>query len=191
MTSIPCDPPHSAEAILFDNTLSCESCMPAAFVSQAGKGRPDHAQSLLHSLNLIEERRLDEGPCECDDLPLFNQRVEAKLDLNLLLLGHLLEQVATPLSIRTVRWSIRGARIEAPEAAQTLLGSAGLLQIQLCDWLPEALELPAQVFAIEPGQWLWVRFPAFAPGLNDALERHLFRQHRRQIALLRNAESHD
>jgi len=191
MTSIPridsTDTLHHAEAELFEETLSYESCVPAAFVPGTGEGRPEHAQSLLHSLSLIEERGFDECQGECDDLSLYKQRVEAKLDLNLLLLGRLVEQALTPLSMRTVRWSIRGARIEEPEAAGGLIGSAGILQLQPCDWLPEALELPARVFAVEPGQWVWVRFPDFAPSLNDALERHLFRQHRRQIALSRSA----
>jgi len=179
---------HSAEAVLFDNILSYESCIPALFMPGAGEGRPDHAQSLLHSLALIEERGFEDGQNERDEQPAFRQRVEAKLDLNLLLLGRLLEQALTPPGARVVRWSIRGARIEDPEAADALIGSAGILQIQPCDWLPESLELPASVFAVEPGHWTWMRFPTFAPSLHDALERHLFRLHRRQIALSRKAD---
>jgi len=179
---------HSAEVALFDNILSYESSIPAVFMPGAGEGRPDHAQTLLHSLALIEERGFEESQNERDEPPAFRQRVEAKLDINLLLLGRLLEQTLTPPRARVVRWSIRGARIEDTEAANALIGSAGILQIQPCDWLPESLELPASVFAVEPGHWTWMRFPAFAPSLHDALEQHLFRLHRRQIALSRKAE---
>jgi len=178
---------HSAETALFDNTLSCDLCVPAGFVPGAGDGRPEHAQSLLHSLALIEERGFVEGPGEHDEPPLYRQRMDAKLDLNLLLLGRLLEQAITPLNVRQVSWSIRGARIEDPDAAGGLVGMSGVLKIQPCDWLPEVVELPARVMAVEAGRWIWLCFPVFSPQLNDTLEQYLFRQHRRQIARSRSA----
>jgi len=179
--TLPTYTPHTAEAALFDNILSCESCLPSAFVPGAGPGRPNHAQSLLHSLSLIEDHCFDDSQGERDEPSLLAQRMEAKLDLSMQLLGRILEQITASLDACSVRWSIRGARLQPPGAAHLAAGTEGVLHIQPCEWLPECLQLPACVLAMDDER-LWLRFPAFAPGLNDALERHLFRQHRRQIA---------
>ena len=62
-------------------------------------------------------------------------------------------------------------------------GTAGQFRIQPCDWLPEALVLPARVAAADAGsRTLWLHFDPLTPGLTQALERHLFRVHRREIA---------
>jgi len=175
-------PAHPAEASLFDNVLSHEARLPAAFVPGESVGRLSQAEHLLRALALIEDHSRKGRQSASDDESPFEQRLESKLDLNLLLLGRLLECSAASLPARRVRWSIRGARLEYPDVVNLLQGSEGVLQIQPCHWLPESLELPASVLVNVPGQWLWVSFPAFAPGLCDALERHLFRQHRRQIA---------
>jgi len=178
---------HPAEAALFDNLLSHEARLPAAFVPGESAGRLSQAESLLRSLALIEDHSRKGRQSANDDESPFEQRLESKLDLNLLLLGRLLEHVSAPLPTRAVRWSIRGARLESPDVTNLPKGSEGVLQIQPCQWLPESLELPASILADAPGQWLWLSFPAFTPRLSDALERHLFRQHRRQIALARSA----
>jgi len=137
-----------AETDLFDNILSCESWLPAAFVPGAGPGRLNHAQALLHSLGLIEDHSLDDNQGERDDpSSVITQRLEAKLDLSMQLLGRLLEQIAPPMSACNVRWSIHGARLQHPDAAEMLAGIEGVLQIQPCDWLPESLYLPARVLA--------------------------------------------
>ena len=64
-------------------------------------------------------------------------------------------------------------------------GTTGLFRIQPSDWLPESLELPATVLASVTdgaGPQLWLRFGPLTPALESALERHLFRVHRRAIA---------
>jgi len=177
---------HSTDAALFDHVLSCEASLPADFSPDAGRGRLAHAQSLLRAVAMIEDMGAHERPHEHDELPPFNQRMEAKLDLNLLLLGRVLEQTTPALPVRGVRWSLRGARLQHLEGDEPhpAPGSEGVLRIQLCDWLPEPLQLPARVLAADAAH-LWLRFPAFTSALSDALERHLFRQHRRQIARVR------
>jgi len=182
-------PVHSADAVLFNHALNFEAPLPADFSPGAAPGRPAHAQSLLHAVAMIED--MGHGhQHEHDELAPFNQRMEAKLDLNLLLLGRVLEQTTPALPVRHVRWSLRGARLQWLED-ETLLpavATEGSLRIQLCDWLPEALQLPARVLAADTAH-IWLHFPAFAPALNDALERHLFRQHRRQIAQARGVSA--
>jgi len=178
---------HPAEATLFDSTLSQEARLPAVFIPGGVSGRLEHAENLLRHMGLIEDHRHEACQNEHEDGVSSAQRLEAKLDLSMLLIGRILEQSSIPLSVREVRWSIRGARLEQPDTGALAIGVEGVLQIQPYDWLPESLTLPVRVLAQDPGRWLWMSFPSFAPGLNDALERHLFRQHRRQIAQARMA----
>jgi len=185
MMDVHAHPPDSADAALFAHTLNCQAQLPADFRVDAGPGRTEHAQSLLRAVTMIEDMGLNEHH-EHEELLPFNLRMEAKLDLNLLLLGRVLEQTLPALPVRSVRWSIRGARLGRldDDGATPASGSEGILQIQLCHWLPEPLELPARVLAADAG-YLWLRFPELTAALHDALERHLFRQHRRQIAQAR------
>jgi len=173
----------NAEVALFDHVLSCEADLPADFSPGAGRGRLAHAQALLRAVAMIEDMGAHERPHEHDELPPFNQRMEAKLDLALLLLGRTLEQTRPALPTRRVRWSLHGARLQHPEGPLPS-GTEGVLQIQPCDWLPEPLELPACILTADH-EHLWLRFPPFSSALTDALECHLFRQHRRQIARVR------
>jgi len=183
--SMQVDPSHTAEIELFDDVLSHQARLSAAFVPGTSPDRLAHAEHLLRTVALIEDHRSEDSQNErIEDAP-FGQRLEAKLDLGLLMLGRLLEYASPPLRARDVRWSILGARLQQPDAASLPPGSEGVLQIQPCDWLPESLELPASILATDSGHWVWLSFPVFSPGLRDALERHLFRQHRRQIAQTR------
>jgi hypothetical protein len=53
------------------------------------------------------------------------------------------------------------------------------------------LRLPVEVLAAETdgdGRRLWLRFEGLGPGLSAALERHLFRVHRREIAERRRSQ---
>jgi len=177
---------HPADAALFDDILSHEAHLPAAFVP-GGAGRLSHAESLLRNLALIEDSGREDNQSERDDATPFRQRLEAKFDLNLLMLGRLLEQARAPLPACEVRWSIRGARLEHSASSGLSHGSEGALRIQPCEWLPDLLELPARVMDVEAGGRIWLSFPGFSPNMHDALERHLFRQHRRQIARSRIA----
>jgi len=180
----------NADAALFDHILRCEADLPADFSANAGPARLEHAQSLLRAVAMIEDMGMHGGQHEHDELPPFNQRMEAKLDLNLLLLGRVLEQTTPALPVRGVRWSLRGVRLGRLErdVPPPPVETAGVLRIQPCEWLPEPLQLPAHVLAVG-AEHLWLRFPAFPPALADALERHLFRQHRRQIARVRGVSA--
>ncbi|MEG8101614.1 PilZ domain-containing protein, partial [Xanthomonas hortorum] len=117
------------------------------------------------------------------DMPLLVQRMDAKLDLMLALIGRLVRQADTGLIQGTVRWSVRGIRLSC--ASSQPPGTVGSVCLQPSDWLPELVQLPAEVLASahdDHDHWLWLRFAPLSPGLQDALERHLFRLHRRQIA---------
>jgi len=177
---------HAAEQQLFDETLSCELTLPVEFRPGAMPPRAGAAEALLRALAQVEDTRTEDSLEERGELPQAVQRMEAKLDLMLGLLGRLARQSQPSLPVRPVRWSRLGMRLECDAPSGLAPGAAGVLALQPGDWLPEAVELPARVLAEAAsgtgGGFLWLRFDELAPGLEAAVERHLFRLHRRQVA---------
>lgn len=182
---------QAAETALFDDTLVCDVILPADFVAGAAPGGLAQAEATLRALAQVEDLRSEESAEERGELPaLAAQRIEAKLDLVLALLGRLVAQSGQALSPLPLRWSRRGLRLlvnaVAPIAA---VGARGLLRLQPSDWYPDRMELPVIVLAeaeAGPGmRQLWLRFEALPEGLEEAIDRHLFRLHRRQVAVNR------
>lgn len=170
----------AAEQALFGDALGCDETLPAAFLQGAGERAGDGA-ALLRALALIEESgeaERDDGDPRSAELA----RVEAKLDLVLALLGAVVRGQQPELPPVALHWSRLGARLHADAAPAA---AAGRLRIALDPRLPQPLDLPATVIACEPegeGVRLWLRFGPLDPALESALERHVFRRHRRAIA---------
>ncbi|MFF2048204.1 PilZ domain-containing protein [Stenotrophomonas bentonitica] len=177
---------HPAESELFDETLSCEVALPAEFRIGSAVIRPGTAETLLRSVALVEDARGDDGHDERSDATLQVQRLEAKLDLVMVLLGRLVRQSAQDLPLRPLRWSRRGIRLEQGSRSGAAPGSMGVIRLQPCDWLPDHIDLPVVIVAEAANgsgaHYLWLRFEGLSDALEMALERHLFRLHRRQIA---------
>jgi len=177
---------HPAESELFDETLSCELALPAEFRIGSAVIRPGTAETLLRSVALVEDARGDDGHDDRSDATLQVQRLEAKLDLVMVLLGRLVRQSSQDLPLRPLRWSRRGIRLEQGARSGAAPGSMGVIRLQPCDWLPDHIALPVVIVAEAANgsgaHYLWRRFEGLSDALEMALERHLFRLHRRQIA---------
>lgn len=183
---------HPAEAELFADALTCEAWLPAGYRPGDRQLPPAAAETLLRSIAVAEDARAtDETDDRKTDLPQAFQRLEAKVDLMLSLVGRLARQQADALPVRSVRWSHRGVRIDGLQAFGTHLGDAGMALIEPANWLSDRIELPSRVvgeLATPDGQHhVWLRFAPMGAALADALERHLFRLHRRQIAEARQS----
>ncbi|WP_315387822.1 PilZ domain-containing protein [uncultured Stenotrophomonas sp.] len=176
---------HPAESELFDETLSCDLALPAEFRLGSAVIRPGSAETLLRSVALVEDARVDDGHDERGDSAQL-QRLEAKLDLTMVLLGRLVRQSTQELDLRPLRWSRRGIRLELGSRTGAQTGSLGVIRLQPCDWLPDHIELPVSILAEAASGagscFLWLRFQPMSEALEMALERHLFRLHRRQVA---------
>lgn len=177
---------HPAESELFDETLSCELALPAEFRIGSAVIRPGTAETLLRSVALVEDARGDDSHDDRSDATLQVQRLEAKLDLVMVLLGRLVRQSSQDLPLRPLRWSRRGIRLEQGARSGAAPGSMGVIRLQPCDWLPDHIDLPVVIVAEAANgagaHYLWLRFEELSDALEMALERHLFRLHRRQIA---------
>ena len=174
-----------ADAALFGDTLTCEETRRAAFMAQPvdevlAEAACVRAEACLRAIAIIE----DTGGEEDDTVqsPAL-RRIEARLELVMALLGSRLQQGQADPAV-ALRWSALGACLPVREAVAE--GSTGLFRIQATPWLPEPLELPATVAACQPQEngkaLLWLRFGPLSGTAISALERHLFRQHRRAIA---------
>ncbi len=176
---------------VFGDTLACDELRPAAFLP----GALDQAQiqalwtrgeMLLRALAVVEDSASsEEGEPPADHAVL---RIEAKLDLLTALVATLAgNHGADPL--RALRWSSQGACLGVD--ASIPVGTVGRLRIQPADWLPSPLELTATVHGCDIGSdgkpRVWLRFGPLSAALGAALERHLFRVHRRAVAESRRA----
>lgn len=180
----------SADALhveVLGDTLACEERRPVAFVAgavdaAAARAAWQHGEGLLRALAVVEDSRGEEGE-EHTPADLAVHRIEAKLDLLTAVVAALVRSRETQDPPHALQWSARGARIDAIAGAVDA-GAHGLFRVQPADWLPESLSLPATVQSRD-GDQLWLRFDPMPPTLAAALERHLFRIHRRAIAELR------
>lgn len=180
-----------AEALLFGDALACSELRPAAFIPGAlapaeAQAELLRAETFLQALAVIEDSR-GEDQEEHGPVALALNRVEARLDLLTALVGQLLQGPDRDPP-RTLRWSARGACL--PTDVRAGIGTSGTLRVQPSAALPQVLRLPATVIAVTEGDigtQAWLRFAPLPPGLESALERHLFRIHRRAIADRRRA----
>lgn len=171
-----------ADAALFDDAVSCHDRLPAQFVADGVDGRAveslfERAEALLRTIAQIEDAG-DEDDRGAD--PAL-QRIEAKLNVLLELVGAMAAQRSAAPAPVDLRWSRHGMSIA--HAGPADVGQVGLVRLQPAAWLPQLLELPCVVIAVaaRPPQ-LWLRTDPLPPSLETALERHLFRLHRRAIA---------
>lgn len=179
--------PQQARELLFGEALACQSEMPAALRSRAAEAGSveraiEHAETVLRALAVIEETPHEE-PEERGKHEVGLQRVEAKLNLVLETLAGILRRERSDLPVQNLRWSRFGAELMHTGAD---IPERGFLLLQPLAWLPQRLELPVETLAsLREGQAparLWLRFDPLPPSLETALEKHLFRQHRRQLA---------
>ncbi|WP_411834826.1 PilZ domain-containing protein [Pseudoxanthomonas mexicana] len=182
---------HPAETELFAEALTCDVVLPARFDPALRPLQPQAAEALLLGLAVAEDVRSEDKDDHRNELPQTVQRMEAKLDLLVGLLGRLARQREGALPLRPLRWSHRGLRLDLDAPVEVANGTEGVAMIEPAGWLGDYIELPASVLASIPGgtgtHHLWLRFGHLAPGLSEALERHLFRMHRKQIAEARQA----
>jgi hypothetical protein len=181
---------HPAEHALFDGALTCDIVLPARFSLGLRPVMQAPAEALLQGLAVAEDVR-GEDPDDRKEATPSQQRIEAKLDLVLSLLGRLARRHDEMLPVTTLRWSHRGLRLDVATPIDATVGAEGVVTLQPATWLSDHIELPARVLAQVEGthvHHLWLQFEGLNGGLAEAMDRHLFRLHRRQVAEARQAQ---
>lgn len=179
-----------AEAELFGEALTCHGDFPLSFQATASESGGvdraiERAETVLRTIALVEDSHGEEFE-ERGAHELALQRIEAKLNLVLETLSILIRRDAPHLPVLPMRWSRFGAQLLQPRAE---LPAQGFLILQPVAWMPQRVELPveriAEIAESDGQQRIWLRFSPLPPALEHALERHLFRLHRREIAATR------
>ena len=111
-------------------------------------------------------------------------RLDFKLNLVLQLLAKLVSQdrISSPT---TIQFNALGASWTAL-GPTPVIGDRGLLRVQLRSSLPQPLELPAEVSAVN-GATVRVKFPELSEGTAELIQKLAFLPHRRHIADARKA----
>lgn len=139
-------------------------------------------EHLLRFANLLGEQHRERSDEESEGDNRLS-RIESKVDLLVDLFSRLLEQNASTMQAGPVRLS--GAGIEwfsstAPDPSALIW-----VQLQLDRRLPGALRLPARVLEVTAEgseKRITAAFQALGEGVQDQLEKIIFRHHRRQVA---------
>ncbi|RMD79164.1 MAG: hypothetical protein D6809_04270 [Gammaproteobacteria bacterium] len=151
-------------------------------------------EQALRALALLEERlpeRPAEGGGEEHAQPAAQElaRVEAKLNLILALVGQLVARDRAVPPARPVRLGADGLSWEA-EGPVPAPGERGLVEVYPVPRWPQPLRLPARVVAVEPvGEGrhrVCVHYEAMGETAREALEKLVFRHHRRSVARARH-----
>lgn len=133
---------------------------------------------ILTAVSLLEEHhQLAEEPTQTE---LELHRIHHKLDLLLELIGSFMQlqaprpaAVALRLSWHGVSWEI-GSGDPSP-------GSVGLVELHLNPVMPLPLRWPARIVAVSATE-VSAEFSAVPEFCQVALERHVFKRHRREVA---------
>lgn len=185
--------PEQAHEALFGDILTLHETRSATFLPGAlddvtRERLALQGEALLRGLAVIDDGapRVEDPEQPADPALL---RLEAKLDvLTLLMTGFAAAQGAIDAPV-ALTWSARGAEVQVRGAFA--VGTVGTFRMSASEWLPTPLVVPATVVASASGDGgddvtrVWLRFGPLSPSLADALERHVFRIHRREVAEIR------
>lgn len=182
---------EGVDTVVLYNELAYHDVLPVQWQTR------DHALSRFE-LNSLEEANLlllqacaavEEHPIRDqseDPGPLAGEiaRLDFKLNLVLQLLSKLVLKDRMPPST-TIQFNAQGAYWTGIGQLPPV-GAHGLLRIHLHASLPQPLDLPAVVTAVEGAQ-VRVRFDELPDGVGELIQRLAFLRHRRDVADARKA----
>lgn len=176
-----------AENSLFGDALCCVEYLPLQFQPQTFEEADIHhiverAESLLRMIAHLDDPQIEDSE-DRSKLDISIHRMEAKLQLSLEMLGTLIARTIAIPPARQIRWSRRGLSWEQETPVPE--NSTGFIELQLLPWLPLLLKLSCRVLFCHKEDSvfrLWLDFEPLPVALESALERHLFRCHRRAVA---------
>ena len=146
-------------------------------------------QVLVADASLDEQRpHTDKKSDEEHELAEDLQRVEFKVNVLIQLVARLLNREGELPPVRSFR--LYSAGVEWLAAGEAAPSGAGLVSLHVSRNFPQPLLLPGRVLGQHAdGEGSWVRFvfEGLTPSVTDALERLVFRHHRRLVAGTRSA----
>lgn len=146
------------------------------------------AARVLRALAALEDTARDTAE-EASSLHQEIHRLEGKLDLVMSMVADLTaERLDLPPSYEFCLWAHRLNWLEQPADLDLVSGEVGMAALYLYPGMPLAVRLPARVVDGDNGCPALV-FEGLTAETRNALERHVFRHHRRAVARVRRQQS--
>jgi hypothetical protein len=144
-------------------------------------------QNVLLSADVLSQDGDEE---ESDSAQEHFKRLEARLDLLLSLVTEMMSRNGNLPPAQAVTISGQGLCVQSGEAADNGINQQSLLKIELYldPQFPRPLTLYAQPVDVQAHEFT-VKFSPMESQLQDLLDKYVFRQHRRAIALARRSEN--
>lgn len=140
--------------------------------------------TVLNLVSAVEEHRADGSD---DDTGGAGElvRLDAKVNLLLELVQRLVAGDQRPPARLAVRFNAHGLSVARTADLAGAQWVSVFIHLDACRAMP--LELPAQVLALPDQARLLLAFQDIGPAIEEALDRLVFRYHRRQIAIERRS----
>lgn len=179
--------------------VSYEDSLPLEWLPSQGPTDPSSPETERDNLFVLEAAAaVEESPGERlseehYELHQELRRLDAKIQVLMNMTARLLRRDEPAIPARPVRVALKAIEFRA-EPGEADDGQTGTLRLQIHPAVPTPLSLQGRlVDAFESDDGRWVRFEAdrLSESLRDALSRHVFRHHRRQVAASRRVEQGD
>jgi hypothetical protein len=174
------------DTVVLYNELAYQDVLPVQWQTLAEALDPFHLIGLEEANTLLLQAcaAVEEHPArdKNEDLgPLAGEiaRLDFKLNLVLQLLSSLVPKDQMPVP-SPIQFNALGASWRAAGAVPEI-GAHGLLRVQLRSSLPQPLELPAEVIAVD-GQEIKVKFTRLSEAVVELIQKLAFLRHRRHVA---------
>lgn len=178
------------ETSQLSNSLAYEDMLPLSWeVMDEGSQAINLArvaeqnEHVLHCINLLSDQITEKVDDESETESAL-LRLEAKVNLILEMLSKLAgdrDDIPQPVQVRVAATGIEWICMEQQPAE----GDRIWIQLHIDNRVPEAVCLPAQVEAVaaaSSGAVVFARFEDIGSGVQDQLEKLIFRHHRRMVA---------
>lgn len=134
--------------------------------------------TVLNLVSAVEEHRIDAAD---DESAGELVRLDAKVNLLLELVQRLLARDQLPPAAVPARFNAHGVSITRSGRLLSESWVTVYIHLDACRAMP--LELPAQVIALPAHNQVLFAFQDIGPAIEEALDRLVFRYHRRQVAI--------
>jgi hypothetical protein len=169
-----------SERVSYDDGLHVSvAVMPQPLAELQLAAMRERNLSVLGTLAVFSERRLDAAD---DESPVAQdiQRLDSKLNVLMAMLDQLLQRDAELPPRQAVRFNAVGALL--PRELWPSPASTALVRLHFDGCLALPLELPARLVQERDEGHIFVSFDSIDEVTADALERLVFRHHRRKVA---------
>ncbi|MDP1697195.1 MAG: PilZ domain-containing protein [Xanthomonadaceae bacterium] len=170
-----------AQQLAFEGELRVEwRALAALPTGEALMRLRDANLTVLNLVSAVEEHRSDGTDDETGGAGEL-VRLDAKVNLLLELVQRLVARDQMPPARLAVRFNAHGLSIERPANLAGAQWVTVYIHLDACRAMP--LELPAQVVVLPDQAQVLLAFQDIGPAIEEALDRLVFRYHRRQIAI--------